>query len=146
MILSGVSQRVRNEAGVLGIKDPQLRRKYHLMRAQRRSSHTFPTCHRYPHWYKDESCWASSGDAVFGTLRLCVSWAALGWDCDRSRTLKVEPRNIWDEGFLMMKQPSHRLKFVLQANHETVLYEAWHFSDAPWTSFYYKFFSDDFFT
>lgn len=105
MTLFGVSQRVRNEACVLGIKDPQLRTNYYLMRAQRRSSHTFPTCHGNPHWYKAVSWWACLGDAVFGDIvshEQHYGGTVVGVEA-------WKPRSTWDEGFLMMKQPSRRL-------------------------------------
>lgn len=73
-----------------------------------------------------------------------VSWAALRWDCGRSRSLKAQEYLGW--GISHDEAAKPQTEFVLQANHETIYYEAWEFSDAPWTSFYCKFFSNDFFT
>lgn len=94
MTLSGVSQRVKSEADVLGIKD-----------LRRNSGETVTS-------------WGLRGEAATLFLLamdnlidtkqshdeldqemqfwgLCVSWAALWWDCGRSRILKTQEYLGW---------------------------------------------------
>lgn len=122
----------------------------------------FRTNWQSPHWDRGSEqkhpnfsflSWISSlmqSRVTMGLIRSCSFWRLLVFrEQPYSRTVvgvkPWKPRSTWDEGFCMMKKPSHISKFVLQANHETIWQEARQISDALWTLFYWKFFSADYF-